>query len=283
MPLAWGELADLFLQGNNWIIMSDSPTSRVLVSLHDISLSMGNRTILDNISLEVQADSVLSVIGPNGAGKSTLLRILLGLQQADSGEIFRQDKLRIGYVPQKVVIDAQIPLTVRHFVQLSGKKDPSQLDAVLIEVGAHQVIDNPVQSLSGGEFQRVLLARALLREPQLLVLDEPASGMDVIGQQALYETIRTIRDKHDCGVLMVSHDLHLVMAATGRVICLNTHVCCTGHPDDVSEHPEYIKLFGNAIDGLALYAHHHDHEHDLQGNIVDSEHSHGCEHHQEGK
>ena len=126
--------------------------------------------------------------------------------------------------------------------------------------------------------QRVLLARALLKKPQLLVLDEPASGMDIIGQQALYKTIRDIRDKHDCGILMVSHDLHLVMAATDRVICLNTHICCTGHPDDVSEHPEYLKLFGDAIDGLALYSHHHDHEHDIHGNIVVSEHCHSCEH-----
>jgi zinc transport system ATP-binding protein len=140
---------------------------------------------------------------------------------------------------------------------------------------------SPMQRISGGEMQRVLLARALLKEPQLLVLDEPASGMDIIGQQALYETIRRIRDKHDCGILMVSHDLHLVMAATDRVICLNSHICCTGHPDDVSEHPEYLKLFGDAIEGLALYSHHHDHEHDLRGNIVDSEHCHGCEHHQE--
>ncbi len=268
--------------------MSDSPTSPNialnLVSLHDISLSIANRTILDNISLEIQAGSVLSVIGPNGAGKSTLLRILLGLQQADSGEIFRQDKLRIGYVPQKVVIDAQIPLTVRHFVQLSGKKDPSQLNAVLTEVGANQVIDNPVQSLSGGEFQRVLLARALLRDPQLLVLDEPAQGVDVNGQAQLYQLIDQLVKERGFGVIMVSHDLHLVMAKTDKVLCLNQHICCSGHPEDVSKHPEYMNLFGDlsAASGIGVYTHHHDHEHELDGHVCPLKDGDKCGAHQHG-
>jgi zinc transport system ATP-binding protein len=130
------------------------------------------------------------------------------------------------------------------------------------------LLDSAVQTLSGGEFQRVLLARALLHRPDVLVLDEPAQGVDIIGQQALYTTIRHIRERHACGVLMVSHDLHLVMAATDQVVCLNTHICCTGHPDDVSAHPEYLKIFGQAMEGLAPYSHHHDHSHDAHGNVV---------------
>ena len=136
------------------------------------------------------------------------------------------------------------------------------------EVHIEHLVDKTIQSVSGGELQRVLLARALLKEPNFLILDEPAKGVDIVGQQLLYSIIKDIRDKHQCGVLMVSHDLHLVMAATDKVICLNSHVCCTGHPDDVSEHPEYIKLFGNALDGLAVYSHHHDHEHDIRGNVI---------------
>ena len=249
--------------------MSDSLVSQKLASLHDISLSMGSRTILHAISLELYAGSILSVIGPNGAGKSTLLRILLGLQKADSGVVYRQDNLCIGYVPQKVVIDAQMPLTVRYFIQLGGKKPSAQLEAVLLEVGAIQTIDYPVQALSGGEFQRVLLARALLRDPQLLVLDEPAQGVDVNGQAQLYQLIGRLVEERGFGVIMVSHDLHLVMAKTDKVLCLNQHICCSGHPEDVSKHPEYMNLFGSlsATSGIGIYTHHHDHEHELDGHV----------------
>ncbi|MCK5904970.1 MAG: ATP-binding cassette domain-containing protein, partial [Gammaproteobacteria bacterium] len=160
-----------------------------LASLHHISLSIDGRTILNDVSLESQRDQILTIIGPNGAGKSTLLRVLLGLQQADSGQVFRQDKLKIGYVPQKVMIDGQMPLTVRCFVQLSCRRTSSELEHVLEEVGAILLIDQPVQALSGGEFQRVLLARAILHEPQLLVLDEPAQGVDMRAQAHLYELL----------------------------------------------------------------------------------------------
>ncbi len=249
--------------------LTSQNSSQLLASLSDISLSIGGRTILQDISLQLHAGSILSVIGPNGAGKSTLLRILLGLQQADSGEIYRQKNLRIGYVPQKVIIDAQLPLSVRHFVQLGGNKAEAELKAVLTEVGANHVIDFPVQSLSGGEFQRVLLARALLRKPQLLVLDEPAQGVDVSGQAQLYQLIENLVKEHNFGVLMVSHDLHLVMAKTDKVLCLNQHICCSGHPEDVSKHPEYTNLFGDLSEaaGIGVYMHHHDHEHELDGHV----------------
>jgi zinc transport system ATP-binding protein len=202
------------------------------------------------------------VIGPNGAGKTTLLRVALGLQRPDAGHLHRRAGLRFGYVPQRLAIDETLPLTVRRFLALSPRV-PRDLAAALAEVGAAYTLDLPVQTLSGGELQRVLLARALLREPDLLVLDEPVQGVDIKGQAELFALIRRVRDKRGCAVLLVSHDLHLVMAATDRVVCLNHHVCCSGHPEAVSRDPAYRALFGAAIDGFALYAHRHDHSHDL--------------------
>jgi zinc transport system ATP-binding protein len=165
-------------------------------------------------------------------------------------------------------IDPVLPLRVRDFLRTAGRFNEQQLTRALEEVQIPHLLTSAVQTLSGGEFQRMLLARALLKQPDVLVLDEPAQGVDIIGQQALYQTIKHIRDRHGCGVLMVSHDLHLVMAATDQVVCLNTHICCTGHPDDVSAHPEYLKIFGQAMEGLAPYSHHHDHSHDVHGNVI---------------
>lgn len=240
-----------------------------LASLKNISLTIGSRNILHDISLELQTGRILTVIGPNGAGKSTLVRILLGLQKPDSGIVFRKPGLRIGYVPQKVALDAQMPLSVRRFVLLGCKTDPARIGQAMQDVGASHIIDHPVQSISGGEFQRVLMARALLREPQLLVLDEPAQGVDVNGQAHLYQLIDQLVEERGFAVIMVSHDLHLVMAKTDKVLCLNQHICCSGHPEDVSQHPEYMKLFGNidVSESIAVYTHHHDHEHELDGNI----------------
>lgn len=265
--------------------MSDTPdtklknaTSNALLIAENISLVLRGKTILSDISLQVHSGEIITLIGPNGAGKTSLIRILLGLSKASSGKLERQQALRVGYVPQRIQIPDVMPLRVYDFLNVTGQYDVAQCQCILDEVDCGYLLYCAIQDISGGEMQRVLLSRALLKQPQLLVLDEPASGMDIIGQQALYETIRHVRDSYNCGVLMVSHDLHLVMAATDKVICLNTHVCCTGHPDDVSEHPEYLKLFGDAVDGLALYSHHHDHEHDIQGNVVASEHCVSCEH-----
>ncbi len=255
--------------------------NEALLVAENIGFSIRGKTILTDVSLRLDSKEIITLIGPNGAGKTSLVRILLGLCHASSGTVKRKDNLRVGYVPQRIHVPDVMPLRVCDFLNVAGLYGIDQCQQGLDEVNCGYLLYSPMQNISGGEMQRVLLARALLKKPQLLVLDEPASGMDVIGQQALYETIRNIRDKHDCGILMVSHDLHLVMAATDRVICLNTHICCTGHPDDVSEHPEYLKLFGDAIDGLALYSHHHDHEHDIHGNIVVSEHCNSCEHHQD--
>jgi zinc transport system ATP-binding protein len=253
-------------------------THGALLSAENIGLVVRGKTILSDISLQVNSGEIITLIGPNGAGKTSLIRILLGLSTASSGRLERQPALRVGYVPQRIQVPDVMPLRVYDFLNVTGQYDAAQCQSILDEVDCGYLLYCALQNISGGEMQRVLLSRALLKRPQLLVLDEPASGMDIIGQQALYETIRHVRDSYNCGVLMVSHDLHLVMAATDRVICLNTHVCCTGHPDDVSEHPEYLKLFGDAVDELALYSHHHDHEHDIHGNVVASEHCHSCEH-----
>lgn len=260
-------------------ITRERQSGELLLEAKNIAYVKRDKKILNDVSLSLRSKEIITLIGPNGAGKTSLVRILLGLSKASSGTVERKTNLSVGYVPQGISIPEVMPLRVCDFLNVTAKYNREECNEMLAQVNCEYLLLSAMQDISGGEMQRVLLARALLKKPQLLVLDEPASGMDIIGQQALYETIQNIRDKYGCSILMVSHDLHLVMAATDRVICLNTHVCCTGHPDDVTEHPEYIKLFGNAINGLALYSHHHDHEHDLQGNII-AEHQH---HHEEGK
>lgn len=247
-----------------------------LLHLHNIQFRRDGRHILDGVSLKLDRREILTVIGPNGAGKSCLVRIALGLEQADSGERHIKPGLRVGYMPQKLQLNDSLPLSVQRFLELAQRRrDLPALMQALDEVGATHVLRSPLQSLSGGEFQRVLLARALLREPDLLVLDEPTQGVDITGQEELYALITGVRDRHGCGVLMVSHDLHLVMAATDRVLCLNQHVCCQGHPETVSQHPEYLRLFGLPADShLAVYSHHHDHHHDLHGNVCTEQEPH---------
>ena len=250
-------------------------SDKIIAALNHVSLAHGRRQILQDVSLSLEAGKVLTIIGPNGAGKSTLLKVLLGLQDADSGEVTLRKGLRIGYVPQSISIENHLPLSVRRFVALGGKGSVSEVLAIL---KIEHLDSAAIQSISGGEFQRVLLARALLRRPDLLVLDEPAQGVDVMGQGELYDKISELRNRYGFGVIMVSHDLHLVMAKTDQVICLNQHICCHGVPDDVSRHPEYQRLFGDMSDtGLAVYRHHHDHTHDIQGNVVDESKA-GCKH-----
>lgn len=237
-------------------------TTNTLVSADHIYLGRGGRYLLEDASLSVAAGEMVTLIGPNGAGKSTLIRVILGLIKADRGSLTRVDKLRIGYMPQRITIDPSLPLTVERFLSLLGK-NPAQLQRCLEQTGTAHLAKQAVQALSGGELQRVLLARALYCNPQLLVLDEPVQGVDVSGQAALYDLINQIKTEIGCGVLMVSHDLHLVMAATDRVVCLNQHVCCEGSPDSVSTNPEFLQLFGEVkASGVALYTHHHDHTHD---------------------
>ncbi|MCB1737247.1 MAG: zinc ABC transporter ATP-binding protein ZnuC [Gammaproteobacteria bacterium] len=239
-----------------------------LVEVRDVRLNLNNRDILTGVDLRVDAGEIVTLIGPNGAGKSSLVRVVLGLLPATGGQIFRKPGLRIGYMPQRLAVPDNLPLTVRRFLSLSGSSDPARLLAVSDQTRTEHLLNQSMQTLSGGEHQRVLLARALLRDPDLLVLDEPVQGVDVTGQADLYALIARLRDQLGCGVLMVSHDLHLVMAQTDQVICLNSHVCCSGHPEHVSRHPAYLELFGNAINpSLAVYTHHHDHTHDLHGAV----------------
>jgi zinc transport system ATP-binding protein len=249
-----------------------------LLIAENISLTIHGNPILSGVSLAVRVGEIVALIGPNGAGKSTLIRILLGLLQPDQGQITRQPGLRIGYMPQRLTVTDTLPLTVQRFITLGMPATRARVRELLVEVGAATVLDSPVQTISGGELQRVLLARALLRQPDLLVLDEPIQGVDINGQYELYELIGQLRQQRGCGILMVSHDLHLVMATTDQVICLNQHVCCSGHPDHVTRDPAYLELFGlEGARSLAIYHHHHNHRHDLHGAVVtpDKDHLHG--------
>ncbi len=241
---------------------------QALLSLENIFLSIKAKTILQDISLQLMADEIVTLIGPNGAGKSTLLRIILGLQAPSKGRVYRRPGLKIGYMPQQLPLDPFMPLSVRRFLALSPYHNHADLQAILVELSIAHLAHTPMQNVSGGELQRILLARALLAKPDVLVLDEPAQGVDVLGQEELYALIRIIRQKWGCGILMVSHDLHLVMAGTDSVICLNKHICCQGSPECVSQDNEFLRLFGlSQVKGLALYAHHHNHQHHLDGEI----------------
>ena len=242
--------------------------SEPLIRLQQVSVGFRQESVLENVQLTVNAGEIVTLIGPNGAGKTTLVRAVLGLLKPDSGSVWRKPRLRIGYMPQKLTVDPTMPLSVLRFLRLVPGVDRHTALAALAEVGAEQVIDSPLQNISGGELQRVLLARALLREPELLVLDEPVQGVDVAGQAELYRLITQLRDRHGCGVLMVSHDLHLVMSTTDQVVCLNRHVCCSGHPEQVSGDPAFVELFGQDAQSLAIYHHHHDHSHDLHGAVI---------------
>jgi zinc transport system ATP-binding protein len=240
-----------------------------LVHLDEVSLAFDKRTVLEQISFAVRAGEILTLIGPNGTGKTTLAKIMLGLIKPDRGEVLKRPNLTYGYVPQRIAIDRTLPLTVSGFLNLPRRKSPQEISSCLAEVGAEALFEQPLHALSGGELQRVLLARAIMRDPDLLILDEPLQGVDFGGQLSLFQLIRELRDRRGCGVLLISHDLHLVMAGTDKVVCINRHVCCSGAPEAVSRHPEYLELFGSqAAKGLAVYSHHHDHSHGVSGEII---------------
>lgn len=251
-----------------------------LIEFKQINLHLGGRHIIQNVSFNVEANQITTLIGPNGSGKTTLVRLLLGLQQPDDGEIIRTGTLRIGYMPQRLSIEPTLPLTVKRFMQLARPTSTANIKATLAQTRVDHLLKSPMQKLSGGETQRVMLARALLREPQLLVLDEPVQGVDVTGQIELYQLIDEIQDQYGCAVFMVSHDLHLVMASTDRVICLNHHICCSGTPEAISHDPAFINLFGQeGARSLALYSHQHNHQHDAHGGvIIDHPHQGPCNH-----
>lgn len=257
--------------------------SKKLVEVVGASFIADGKTLLQAIDLTVSQGEIITLIGPNGAGKTTLLRLILGILKPTSGRVIKSGQMRIGYVPQKFNIEKTIPMDVERFITLKHAASKTEIAHVLELTGASNLIRKQVADLSGGEFQRVLLARALLGRPGLLVLDEPARGLDYSGEAAFYRLIEKIRDELNCGILLVSHDLHVVMAASDQIVCLNQHICCSGIPAQIASNPEYKRLFGpEAADAMAVYQHEHDHHHDISGKISHSPHDHDetcdCDH-----
>ncbi len=252
-----------------------------LVKATNIGVRRSGRQLIEHVDLSVSRGEILTLIGPNGGGKTTLVKTVLGLELADEGTLERAPGLKVGYVPQQFHLDWTMPLTVARLMTLTVRASKAEVSGALEETGVAHLMKAQVQALSGGEMQRVLLARALLREPDLLVLDEPVQGVDFAGEIELYELISAIRRNRGCGVLLVSHDLHVVMREADRVVCLNRHVCCSGVPHTVANSPEYQTLFGpRAAQAVSVYQHHHDHDHALDGSCPGShdrshDHSHG--------
>ena len=233
-----------------------------LVALDGAGLSISNKWLVRDVSMSVSAGEIVTLIGPNGSGKSTTAKMALGIMTPSEGSVYRRGNARVSYVPQRLSIDWTMPLRVNRFISLTRFLQKKEIKRVLSMTETEHLYDAEVRTLSGGEFQRVLLARAIAHSPQFLVLDEPVQGVDFNGEIALYKLIEKIRNELNCGIVLISHDLHVVMSSTDRVICLNGHVCCSGTPEVVATEPEFRSLFGDrAANELAFYKHHHDHEH----------------------
>lgn len=228
-----------------------------LIELKDVSVRYDQRAILHKVSLSIKAGEIVSLIGPNGAGKTTLVKVVLGLVKPTAGSVTRASQICVGYMPQRLVISPLLPLTVRTFLACVTD-DKVAIATWLARLRIEHLANQPLQSLSGGEWQRVLLARSLIRKPTFLVLDEPAQSIDIAGQSEIYQLLAQIRDEFGCAILLVSHDLHYVMQATDRVICFNHHICCHGSPSAIAQDPAF----------LALYTHRHDHSHGTAGDIL---------------
>ncbi len=248
-----------------------------LITTKNVGVRHGSLAALDDVDFHIDAGEIVTIVGPNGSGKSTLMRVLLGAIRPDSGSVTRKAGLKIGYVPQKLHIDQTLPISVRRFLDLPKRTSTKAAQKALSVAGADGLEKRQMSALSGGQFQRVLLARAILSKPDILILDEATQGLDQPGSAAFYQRIEDMRNQLGCAVLMVSHELHVVMSASDRVICLNGHVCCAGTPEVVSAAPAYRELFGTGTGGaLALYRHDHDHSHggDTQSHV----HSATCGH-----
>jgi len=236
-----------------------------LVQVEDLSVRYGARTALSRVSLRIEPSEIVTIVGPNGSGKTSLLRAIIGAIKPFQGRVVQASSLKIGYVPQKLHIDETLPITVSRFLKLTGGVTAADIDYALTQAGVPELEKAQLSQLSGGQFQRVLLARALIAKPDLLLLDEATQGLDQRGSASFYQQIETVRQNTGCAVLMISHELHVVMSASDRVICLNGHVCCEGAPAVVASAPEYRALFGTGTGGaLALYRHEHDHDHSHQ-------------------
>ena len=241
--------------------------NNILVKLNEVGFQQNKKWLVKGVSLQVERGKIVTLIGPNGSGKSTTAKIALGIYKNIEGQVEKFTN-NIGYVPQKISIDWTLPLRVKDFMLLTDNLKDDSLDEALTLTGVKHLRDKNLGNLSGGEFQRVLLARAISKKPELLVLDEPVQGVDFTGEIALYELIKKISEKLNCGILLISHDLHTVMTATDHVVCLNGHVCCSGSPKDVARNNEYKALFGEqASQTLSVYEHKHDHEHSNDGEI----------------
>ena len=233
-----------------------------LVSVKNLSVAYGANTVLRNVNLSLMAGEIVTIVGPNGSGKTSLLRAIIGATPAASGDVTRKPGLKIGYVPQRLHIDVTLPMTVERFMRLTSRVSRKRCESALDAAGVPDLLTRQMSRLSGGQFQRVLLARALVEDPEVLLLDEATQGLDQPGSAAFYRQIEAVRAQTGCAILMISHDLHVVMSASDRVICLNGHVCCEGTPAVVASAPEYRALFGAGTGGaLALYRHDHDHDH----------------------
>jgi zinc transport system ATP-binding protein len=244
--------------------MSDK---NILVELNKAGFKQNNKWLVEGVSLKVEKGKIVTLIGPNGSGKSTTAKIALGIYKDIEGSVEKYTN-KVGYVPQKISIDWTLPLRVHDFMTLTENINDDAINEALSLTGVMHLKNKNLGNLSGGEFQRVLLARAISKKPELLVLDEPVQGVDYTGEIALYELIKKISDILNCGILLISHDLHTVMAATDYVVCLNGHVCCSGTPIDVAKNNEYKTLFGEqASQILSIYEHKHDHEHSHEGDI----------------
>ncbi len=241
--------------------------NKVLLKVENVGLLKNDKWLVKDVSLEIRKGEIVTLIGPNGSGKSTTAKIALGIHKKIEGKVQKfTDK--IGYVPQKISIDWTLPIRVIDFMLLTEKLTNHQINASLNLTGVDHLKNKSLSNLSGGEFQRVLIARAIAKKPDLLVLDEPVQGVDFKGEIALYELIKKISEEYSCGILLISHDLHVVMSATDFVVCLNGHVCCSGTPQVVAKNEEYLQLFGDrASKILSLYEHKHDHTHAQDGTI----------------
>jgi zinc transport system ATP-binding protein len=269
-------------------LIVNATTADELLDMRGVGVRAGARWLVRGVDLAVRRGEIVTVIGPNGSGKSTTVKAALGILRPDEGKVRQFAGLKVGYVPQRLPIDWSMPLTVDRLMTLSGPVTPREAGAALERTGIPHLRRAELQTLSGGEFQRALLARAIARRPDLLVLDEPVQGVDFSGEIALYELISQIRAETGCGILLISHDLHVVMAATDTVVCLNGHVCCSGSPEQVASSADYQMLFGHRGGRtLAIYRHEHDHTHlpdgrvrHADGHVSDDHHAHGdhCSH-----
>ena len=235
----------------------------MLIKISSLDVKYGYKTVLKNINLTLGAREIVTIVGPNGSGKTTLFKAIIGAIPISKGKIYTKPNLRIGYVPQYLKIDQTLPITVERFLKLAHKNFNRSLDKIEALLGSKDLLNIQVNNLSGGQMQRVLLARALINNPEILLLDEPTRGLDQPGVASFYRKIENIRNSTNCAILMISHDLHVVMSSSNKVICVNGHICCEGAPESVATSPEYKALFGSDVDGtFALYRHHHDHKHD---------------------